>query len=59
MKSKKTNNKEHKITEPKTKAGGVPSVVSATKHLLKEMSPFRASKVMFQLNQFNGPDCPG
>lgn len=59
MKPKEIKNKEHKITKPKTKAGGVPSVVSATKHLLREMSPFRASKVMFQLNQFNGPDCPG
>lgn len=51
--------KEHKITKPKSKAGGVPSVVSATKHLLGEMSPMRAGKVMFKLNQFDGPDCPG
>ncbi|MBS1494110.1 MAG: FdhF/YdeP family oxidoreductase [Bacteroidetes bacterium] len=59
MKNKETKNTEHKITKPKVKAGGIPSVVSASKHLLRELSPFRASKVMFQLNQFNGPDCPG
>lgn len=51
--------KEHKVTKPKIKAGGIPSVVSATKHLLGEMSPMRAGKVMFKLNQFDGPDCPG
>lgn len=59
MKSEIEKITEHKIKTPKVKAGGVPSVISATRHLLKEMSPFRASKVMFQLNQFNGPDCPG
>jgi len=59
MKSEKIKVTEHKVKIPKVKAGGVPSVVSATRHLLREMSPFKASKVMFQLNQFNGPDCPG
>lgn len=48
-----------KITKPKEKAGGLPSVVSATKHLLKEMDALKAGKVMFKLNQFDGPDCPG
>lgn len=48
-----------KIKKPKVKAGGIPSIVSATKHLLKEMNPAKAGKVMFKLNQFNGPDCPG
>jgi molybdopterin-dependent oxidoreductase alpha subunit len=48
-----------KIKKPKKKAGGIPSVVSATRHLLKEMHPAKAGKVMFKLNQFNGPDCPG
>lgn len=48
-----------KITKPKNKAGGIPSVVTATRHLLREMSPIKAGMVMFKLNQFNGPDCPG
>lgn len=51
--------KNLKITKPKTKAGGIPAVVKATKHLLGEMSPIKAGMVMFKLNQFNGPDCPG
>ena len=40
-------------------AVGVPAIASAVSHLLKEMNPIRASKVMFNLNQKNGVDCPG
>jgi anaerobic selenocysteine-containing dehydrogenase len=40
-------------------AVGVPAIASAVSHLLKEMNPIRASKVMFNLNQKNGIDCPG
>jgi molybdopterin-dependent oxidoreductase alpha subunit len=54
-----SKNKEHKVGKPKIKAGGIPSVVSATQHLLKGMNPIKAGMVMFKLNQFNGPDCPG
>lgn len=52
-------NKPYKVTGPKIKAGGIPAVISSAKHLLGEMSPIRAGMVMFKLNQFNGPDCPG
>jgi len=40
-------------------AVGVPAITSAVAHLLKEMNPIRASKIMFSLNQKNGVDCPG
>ena len=40
-------------------AVGVPAIASAVGHLLKEMNPIRASKVMFNLNQKHGIDCPG
>ncbi len=56
---KNTVNDKLKITKPKIKAGGIPAVIKATKHLLDEMSPIKAGMVMFKLNQFNGPDCPG
>ena len=48
-----------KIKKPKNTAGGIPSIVSATKHMLSEMDLLRSGKVMFKLNQFDGADCPG
>ncbi len=56
---KKGETEKIKTKKPKTKAGGIPAVVVATKHMLQEMGPLRAGKVMFKLNQFDGPDCPG
>lgn len=40
-------------------AVGTTAITSAVSHLLKEMGPIRASKVMFSLNQKQGIDCPG
>lgn len=48
-----------KFSEPKTVAAGIPAVFSAVRHLLDEMDPVRATKVMFELNQKGGVDCPG
>lgn len=48
-----------KIKKPKNTAGGIPSIVSATKHMLSEMDLLRSGKIMFKLNQFDGADCPG
>ena len=48
-----------KLTEPKTTAAGIPAVFSAVRHILNEMDPIRAAKVMFELNQKGGIDCPG
>lgn len=47
------------LTEPKTEAAGVTAVVSAMRHLLREMDPARAAQVMLALNQKEGIDCPG
>jgi len=48
-----------KITEPKTTAAGMPAVLSSVRHILDEMGPARAAKVLFRLNQACGVDCPG
>ncbi len=48
-----------KLTEPKGTAAGLPAVFSAVRHILDEMDPIRATKVMFELNQMGGVDCPG
>lgn len=48
-----------KLTEPKKTAAGIPAVFSAVRHILDEMGPMRAAKVMFELNQKGGIDCPG
>lgn len=48
-----------KLTKPKTTAAGATAVVSTVRHLLDEMDPARAAKVMFRLNQACGVDCPG
>ncbi|NAS13376.1 FdhF/YdeP family oxidoreductase [Poritiphilus flavus] len=48
-----------KKSAPKETAAGLPAVLSSGKHLLKEMSPGRAFKVLKNLNQKDGIDCPG
>ncbi|MEM7382046.1 MAG: FdhF/YdeP family oxidoreductase, partial [Bacteroidota bacterium] len=48
-----------KKTTPKETAAGLPAVLSSGKHLLKEMGPGRAFKVLQNLNQKDGIDCPG
>ena len=46
-------------TAPKSTAAGLPAVFSAVSHIMDEMDPVRAAKVMFELNQMGGVDCPG
>lgn len=48
-----------KIVNPKDKAAGIPSVLTALRHAGKYMAPTDAAKVMFRLNQKGGIDCPG
>lgn len=48
-----------KLTSPKQTAAGLPAVFSSVRHLMDEMDPIRATKVMFELNQKGGVDCPG
>ncbi|MEX0968743.1 MAG: FdhF/YdeP family oxidoreductase [Bacteroidia bacterium] len=48
-----------KLGKPKESAAGVAGVGAALSHLLKYMDPVRAAKVMLELNQKGGIDCPG
>ena len=48
-----------KLKQPEDTAAGLTGVFTAVKHILNEMDPVRASKVMFELNQKGGVDCPG
>jgi molybdopterin-dependent oxidoreductase alpha subunit len=51
---------EHlKIGKAKTAAGGVPAVASALKHTVSEMGVVRGMKMLLQVNQTEGFDCPG
>jgi molybdopterin-dependent oxidoreductase alpha subunit len=44
---------------PGTYAAGVPAVISSLKHALGEAGPIRGTRLLLQLNQFDGYDCPG
>src|ERR1700730_6354115 len=44
---------------PKTYAAGLPAVISSFKHALGEAGPIRGTRLLLQLNQFDGYDCPG
>lgn len=48
-----------KLTTPKKMAGGMPAVISSMKHVFGEVGTAEGIKVMTQVNQFNGFDCPG
>lgn len=47
------------VGKRKTVAGGVPAVVSAMKHAVTEMGVVRGMKMLLQVNQVDGFDCPG
>ncbi|MBZ4420135.1 FdhF/YdeP family oxidoreductase [Myxococcus sp. RHSTA-1-4] len=40
-------------------AGGIPAVVSTMKHAWGEMGPVRGTRLLLQVNQKHGFDCPG
>jgi len=42
-----------------TVAGGIPAIVSALRHAVGETGVFRAGRLLLDLNQFQGYDCPG
>ena len=48
-----------KTGNPKEKAAGTPAVISSIKHIAKEIGVVKGLKVLNQLNQFDGIDCPG
>ena len=47
------------ITSPKEWAAGVPAVVSAYKHMSQKVGPIAGNKLLSELNQMSGFDCPG
>tara|TARA_R110002096_G_scaffold115365_2_gene249837 strand:- start:44748 stop:47075 length:2328 start_codon:yes stop_codon:yes gene_type:complete len=48
-----------KLEKAKSSAAGLAGVWAAVNHVLGAMNPLRASKVLFELNQKGGIDCPG
>ena len=48
-----------KLSKPKDKAAGIPSVLTALSHANRYMAKGNAVKTMFRLNQKGGFDCPG
>ena len=44
---------------PAVSAGGVPAVLSSLKHALGEAGLVKGARLLKQLNQFEGYDCPG
>lgn len=47
------------ISQPKDWAAGIPSVVSAYKNVSAKVGPIKGSRLLSQLNQKEGFDCPG
>ncbi len=47
------------VTGPPAVSGGLPAILSATRHALVEMGPFRAARELAKVNQRGGFDCPG
>ena len=48
-----------KLTPPKTKAAGIPAVLSSIRHIREEMGIWNGIKVLNKINQKEGFDCPG
>ncbi|MEM9546037.1 MAG: FdhF/YdeP family oxidoreductase [Bacteroidota bacterium] len=48
-----------RVTAPKEKAAGLPAVAASLKHISKEVGVFQGLKVLNQMNQKGGFDCPG
>lgn len=48
-----------KLTDRKEKAVGVPAIISSMKHISAEMGLWRGIKLLNQMNQKDGFDCPG
>ncbi|HJV49791.1 MAG TPA: FdhF/YdeP family oxidoreductase [Geothrix sp.] len=47
------------VGAPPSVSGGLPSVLSATRHALAEMGPLRGAMELLKVNQRAGFDCPG
>ena len=47
------------LTKPKQVAAGVPAIASSVKHVYGEVGVTVGTKLMTEINQFDGFDCPG
>ena len=47
------------ISQPKEWAAGIPAVLSAYKNVTSKAGPIQGSRLLFDLNQIEGFDCPG
>ena len=47
------------VTQPKKVAAGVPAITSSVKHVYREAGVVEGTKLMTEINQFDGFDCPG
>ncbi|WP_339719836.1 FdhF/YdeP family oxidoreductase [uncultured Paraglaciecola sp.] len=59
MTKKTINVKNLQVTEQKSWAAGVPAVLSAYKNVSSKVGPIKGTKLLKQLNQIEGFDCPG
>ena len=59
MKKSTINVKNLQITKQQDWAAGVPAVISAFKHVSVKVGPIKGLKLLAQLNQIEGFDCPG
>jgi molybdopterin-dependent oxidoreductase alpha subunit len=48
-----------RISAPPALSGGLPAVLSATRHAFAEMGPLRGTRELLKANQRGGFDCPG
>ncbi|GAC20399.1 FdhF/YdeP family oxidoreductase [Paraglaciecola arctica] len=59
MKKNTINVTNLQVTDQKDWAAGVPAVISAYKNISTKVGPFKGTKLLTQLNQIEGFDCPG
>ena len=48
-----------RLSDPADKAGGVPAVTNAFKHVMEETGFLKGMKLLMHMNQKDGFDCPG
>ena len=53
------DNNRLRLSKPKSKAAGIPAVISSAKHSVRKMSLTRTVKSLTMVNQKSGFDCPG
>ena len=54
-----THEEQPRVTPPQDHAAGLPAVARSMRHLFAQMGPVRGTRVLRQLNQKRGFDCPG